>query len=135
MLTKLYRDAMRSIEREAAEPLPDPWAMAADMVREELDRRERVRRERGPGPLGGLSRDAATVALVLDEREGGRTFVARLRTLVGGQVDLLAGLEELLDLGLLVTEWAFDEDGVEAEVIVRLRYDVELPEPPDTGKG
>jgi hypothetical protein len=137
VLTKRYRDAMRSIDREASEPLPDPWAMAAGVVRDELARRERVREEearRPPVVLRGLSEDAAATLAFLHHLEG-RAFLECLHARVPLRVDLIAGVDELIVFGLVVLRWAVDEDGDETEPILELRYDVELPEPPDTGKG
>jgi hypothetical protein len=135
--TRLYRDAMRSIDREASEPLPDPWAMAADVVRDELARREREREEearRPPVLLRGLSEDAAATLAFLHHLEG-RAFLECLHVRVPRRVDLIAGVDQLIGLGLVVITWAVDEEGEQAEPILELRYDVELPEPPDTGNG
>ena len=123
---------MRELEQEAAE-IPDPWAMVADAMRDELERREEQRREaerHGPGPLGGLSIDAALVVIYLHHLEHGRTFVARLRRRVPAKIDVMAALEELFELDLLKVEMAVDEAGRPSEPIVELRLDVELPEPP-----
>jgi hypothetical protein len=103
----------------------DPWAVARQACVEVLERR---RRERAlpPKPLRGLSTDALGVLSHL-HGEGGRTFFDRLMAIVPDSFDFLAGFRELVDLGLLEAAMAVDEDGEPAEVIVTLRYDVELP--------
>jgi hypothetical protein len=125
--------AQREIEREACEPLPDPWAMAADLMRGELDLRKREREEearRPPVPLRGLSDDAAATLAFLHHLDG-RAFLESLHVKVPLRVNLIAGLDELIACGLVVLSWAVDEDGDEAEPILELRYDVELPELPE----
>lgn len=126
------RRALRDLEAEASEPLPEPWAMAADVVRAELEDRER-RRGLPPGPLAGLSPNAAAVLALLHGLEHGRTYVERLHARVEGApvvVDLWTGLDELVGVGLLEVSWAVDEDGEMVEPIVELRYDVDLPDVP-----
>jgi hypothetical protein len=121
---------MRGIEREASEPLPCPWRMAADEIRGVLAEREDARR--GPRALRELSVHGGAVLLALDAL-GGLGFVGEVGEAVDGLwpraravVNVWSGLEELLEAGLLSVWWAFGEDGERAEVIVGLRYDVEL---------
>jgi hypothetical protein len=105
-----------------AEALPDLWAMAAAAAREELERRKLP-----PEPLRGLSPDALAVLGFLHGLEHGKTFLVRLEAVVPDEVDFDAGVGELFAAGLLAASWAVDQDGEAAEMVVTLRYDVDLP--------
>jgi hypothetical protein len=77
----------------------------------------------------------AVIAL-LHGLEHGRTYVQRLRERVIAEpvmVDLWAGLDELVALGLLRVEMAVDEEGWPVEPIVELQYGAKLPDPPESG--
>jgi hypothetical protein len=128
----------RELAAEAAEPLPDAWAMAAEAIEAELARRTRER-DRGlpPQPLRGLSDTAITVLAFLHALEHGRTYVERLRKRIASApvaVDVVSGLDELHEHGLITISWATDEDGRAAEPIVTLIYQAALPDPPAEGE-
>jgi hypothetical protein len=125
---------MREFDRLDAEPIPNPWEVMADTIRGELERRA-VERRLPPVPLRGLSEGAIRLIAYLHCREHGRTFLARLRSQVPVDVDVLLALDELLGLGLVKVEMSVDEEGDPAEPIVELRYDVDLPEPPRPAEG
>jgi hypothetical protein len=117
--------ARRQLER-LGEPVPDVWAAAADVCRAELEQRE-ARRAEVRLAIESLSGDAWAVVGFLHGLEHGRTFLERLRERVLPSVDFDAALDELCDAGLLYLGWAVDQEGEMAELIVTLRYDVELP--------
>lgn len=129
-MTWLAWNAMREIAAEAAEPLPDPWAMAAEAIRAELADRRRAEY----GVLIRLSWHALAVLQAI-ERLGGQAFAASLRRALdqvkpGAEraVDVWRGMEELYEAGLLAITWAKDEDGEEAEPILSLDYEREVGE-------
>jgi hypothetical protein len=107
------------------EPVPDVWAEVAGVLRGELERRK----SQPPEVLSGLETDALAVLGFLHAVEHGRTFLARLIRVVPNEIDFDTGFCDLVDLGLVMTSWAIDEDGDPAELVVTLRYDVELPPP------
>jgi hypothetical protein len=129
--------AMRSLLAEPEAPAPGTaWRMAADEVRTELDRRERLGGV--PEPLAGLSTDAVAVIVFLHGLEHGRTYVERLRERIAAEpvaIDLWAALDELVSHGLLKVEMAVDEEGWPVEPIVELRYDAKVPDPPGEEAG
>jgi hypothetical protein len=112
---------LAALEAEAA-AVPDPWSLAAAAAREVLD--ERAGR---PREFLGLSVDACAVLGFLHGAEQGRTFLVRLIGVVPDEVNFIAGFAELVEVGLLEISHAVDEDGEQAETIVTLRYDVDLP--------
>jgi hypothetical protein len=106
-----------------AEAVPDAWVAAADVVRQELA-------ERSLRAAGSLSADAWMVAMGLAAAEGEVpvVYVRRVldRTLCGA-CDFDAGMDELLDLGLVETFWAAEMGLWRPRLVARLRSDVELP--------
>ena len=103
---------------------PDLWAVLNDVLQVDLAFRERRRHA-----LAALSADAFSVIVALHSREGGRAFEDQLWALLPAYVDMRAGLDELLEAGLLDVAWSVDEDGALAEGILSLRYQAEVSEP------
>lgn len=105
------------------EPVPDPWQMAADACRGELERREEIRRL-----IRSLSPSAWAIILFLDGQDG-RAFMEQLPAGVPDGLDVRGGLVELLEQELVELRYARNERGDVAECVVALRVDGELPEP------
>lgn len=117
---------MRRLGREDdAAPL-DAWAMVAATMRDVLAHRAEMRAE--TAVLRRLS-PAALAVLEVVHAAGGETFVGAVSAGVSRVLNVLAGICELVDAGLLRVRMAVDEGGEESEFIVALRYDRELCDP------
>jgi hypothetical protein len=118
--------------------VPDAWAMAADVVREELARRER---ERAADPVYGLSRDAIVLLHVLSECGGSisrsRPADPELDERVAAGVldqfgiDVPAALDEVIARGLVRVTWSLAEGVWPPAMVAILRYEGPLPPVPE----